>query len=439
MFVADFAPIANHKQPNFYPVNEQRTGSTLKDGFLILKKDYTITFDLMRKCRTCNIDHNIFPADNVGVLLIRDCYTPPVFGDSGKCVPVLRINNSDFEEIAACLRYLMRSRVDDDDKPLAQPRFIIISLPSYLGEVGVEKYVEEFGYFSKWVKLFLSDGVDKNPRDSRVKKFYSGDIEVFEGFALYGVEGRGLEISYGVLNRSMRILKATLPQNRSGILYNVHEDVIKRFCNTPPPTQSLIRYIPIPPINAEFVVYENGVIYLGVSQIHTKETNLSAEVRMMFLAKLSSNLRDIYLGADLGKYLDTLPHPEHFNLETMHKYETRILFENLTPNPTRRVIVIGNLNMNRLSDDLKVCVNEDVQYIPNKLKLTSITEEITSFIKSLELLKSNTVVFGRMSNFLLQGTIQERYARVRLSGVPAGHEMEKQKRTNIHHLSLIHI
>ena len=420
MFVADFAPIANHKQPNFYPVNEPRTGSTLKDGFLILKKDYTITFDLMRKCRTCNIDHNIFPADNVGVLLIRDCYTPPVFGDSGKCVPVLRINNSDFEEIAACL---MRSRVDDDDKPLAQPRFIIISLPSYLGEVGVEKYVEEFGYYSKWVKLFLSDGVDKNPR---VKKSYSGDIEVFEGFALYGVEGRGLEISYGVLNRSMRILKATLPQNRSGILYNVHEDVIKRFCNTPPPTQSLIRYIPIPPKNAEFVVYENGVIYPGVSQIHTKETNLSAEVRMMFLAKLSSNLRDIYLGADLGKYLDTLPHPENFNLETMHKYETMILFENLTPNLTRCVIVIGNSNINRLSDDLKVCVNEDVQYIPYKLKLTSTTEEITSFIKSLE-----RVVFGGMSNFLLQGTIQERYAGVRPSGVPAGHEMEKQKGTNI--------
>ena len=188
-------PVRNPKQPPFYPSYVKNLGGTVGLPNFFCKVGYTITFDTNRKCRICSYEHDIFPKDNVGVVILGDAYTPPIVGENGRCIPVFRLENPSFIQIGDKIKYLLRARVDHNGQSLARPNIIIISIPSYLGVVGPTKYVEELIGFQKWIQNYISYGKDFETRNTKVVKPYNGNVEVYEGFSLFAAGDYGLSES----------------------------------------------------------------------------------------------------------------------------------------------------------------------------------------------------------------------------------------------------
>ena len=70
-------PVRNIKEPPFYSCSVKDLGATVNLEHFVCKTGYTITFDTQRKCRTCPTEHDIFPKNNVGTLILGDACTPP--------------------------------------------------------------------------------------------------------------------------------------------------------------------------------------------------------------------------------------------------------------------------------------------------------------------------------------------------------------------------
>ena len=127
-----------------------------------------------------------------------------------------------FIDLGEKLKYLLRPRVDRNGCELARPNLIIVSLPSYLGVVGPERYMKEFRSFKKWIQEYITSGRDFDTRNTKVFKSYNGPVEVYKGFFLF-VEGDfGLPESYAILNRSMSIDNAIEPAQNPGFLFGTY-------------------------------------------------------------------------------------------------------------------------------------------------------------------------------------------------------------------------
>ena len=126
-------PVCNPFQPDFFSPNDKKAGCTVDLEFFKCNSTYSISFDLMRKCRVCRFDHNVFPKQNTGVLIIGDSYTPPIVGDFNRCIPVFRLNNPCFEDCATSLKYILRNRSDQNGKPLQVLDLLLSLIHPYLG------------------------------------------------------------------------------------------------------------------------------------------------------------------------------------------------------------------------------------------------------------------------------------------------------------------
>ena len=400
------------------------------------KVGYTITFDTNRKCRICSYEHDIFPKDNVGVVILGDAYTPPIVGENGRGIPVFRLENPSFIQIGDKIKYLLRARVDHNGQSLARPNIIIISIPSYLGVVGPTKYVEELIGFQKWIQNYISYGKDFETRNTKVVKPYNGNVEVYEGFSLFAAGDYGLSESYAVVNRSLDIHCALNPNNNIGFLYNSFKETMSEI-NQDPPKTAPIPYVTISPAEPDFSVYEEGELHLGVpvDKVET-DGSLSGVVLNGFYKKIVSQIRARYAKLRLELYCNTLPPTSFFDPVTPAELENLSLLENFHPDSgeqSPRVFVIGHSNMQRLSGELKHVIVGEVIFVKYNLKLNSSKEEINSFFDELNLQKNDIVCFSGFSNYIVQGTTHVRYQGVKPTGAPAQHVAEQLPRGTVHH------
>ena len=433
--IVNCIPICNPLQPEFFTSNDKKAGCTVELGFFKCNSTYSISFDLMRKCRVCRFDHNVFPKENSGALIIGDSYTPSTVGGFDRCIPVFRLNNPSFEDCATSLKYILRNRTDQNGKSLAGPRIIIISLPSLLGAVGPEQYLAEFKAFKNWIQHFLTSGDDINPRDSRISRPYNGPIEVFEGFALFKQDDFGLSQSYAVLSRSMNILNAVDPVQNPGFLYNAHAELMEEICLNPPPKEDLIRFIAIPPVKQEFNVYEKGLLFPGVQEDNLDNTIIKSLVYSRFYRNITVKLHERYVKLGLENELVTLPRLEDFSEPLTTRPQADLdsqEFLNVLPfngcediNP--RVVIIGHSIMSKLSKSLETVLDSELVFVKCPLKLKSSMIEIKAFFDNQDLTENDTLVLGMYGNSLLQGTVKQRYNAPKPSGEPENFQIENGK------------
>ena len=88
MAVVKLAPKLNLSAPNFF--GDRRSGYAINLANFLCNLRYTCTFDIARNCRICPNEHEAFPSNLVGTLVVGDSYTPCIIGGGGKCVPVFR-------------------------------------------------------------------------------------------------------------------------------------------------------------------------------------------------------------------------------------------------------------------------------------------------------------------------------------------------------------
>ena len=431
-------PARNTKEPPFFSPSVKDLGAAVNLEHFICKSGYTVTFDTLRKCRTCTTEHDIFPKNNVGTLILGDAYTPPMVGNQGRCIPVFRMEHPSFTDIGEMLKYLLRPRVDQNGHELARPNLIIISLPSYLGVVGPERYMKEFSSFKKWIQEFITSGRDFDTRNSKVFRSYIGPVEVYEGFSLF-VEGDfGLAESYAVLNRSMNINNALEPAQTPGFLFDAYSRFISKL-NTTPPRIGMVAYVSVPPTRPDFPVYEEDLIYPGVpAGLQDNDGTVSESVYSGFYCEITEKLQEKYIQLGNETELYTLPQPLDFVIKTPNQIaEARFLFDQILPFPVDlrpRVFVIGHSNMRFLTEELRVVLDGDLKFIEYTPKLNSSKNEIDSFFSSLNLQFSDTIVFSGLSNMVIQGSEYVRFQGVKPTGSPANHEKEKLPRVSVHHL-----
>ena len=434
-------PVRNIKEPPFYSCSVKDLGATVNLEHFVSKMGYTITFDTQRKCRTCPTEHDIFPKNNVGTLILGDAYTPPMVGGKGRCIPVFRMEHPSFIDLGEKLKYLLRPRVDRNGCELARPNLIIVSLPSYLGVVGPDRYMKEFISFKKWIQEYITSGRDFDTRNTKVFRSYNGPVEVYEGFSLF-VEGDfGLSESYAVLNRSMSISNAIEPSQNPGFLFETYRDFVSKI-NYSQPRTGMIAYVSVPPARADFPVYVEDLLYPGIPiGFQNNNGSLSESVYSGFYCEITEKIRRRYTELGNAKELHTLPQPLDFVIKTPSETsEQMFLFENILPFPEHHdnlrplVHVIGHSNMRFLTEELKTVLDGELKFTEYTPKLDSNKTEIDSFFSKLSLQESDTVVFSGLSNMLLQGCEYVRFRGVKPTGLPARHEKEKLPRGSVHHL-----
>ena len=77
-------------------------------------------FYTARECLLCDTEHHVFPGENRGVLVLGDQYTPPMIGNQGKCIPVFRMFDANFKDLAISIWALLRkNKVNNDWDRLA--------------------------------------------------------------------------------------------------------------------------------------------------------------------------------------------------------------------------------------------------------------------------------------------------------------------------------
>ena len=234
MTVKEIVKKPNESAPSFY--GDHRAGYALRVADFNCTDSYTCTFDIMRRCTVCPVEHDAFPKEEVGTLLVGDVYMPVMVMGGGKCVPTFRLHNATFREIAHKLRFLLKSRKKNNEQYIGSPRLIIISLPAYLKTVGAAVYLQEFKLFKAWATLFLSTREDIHPADHRIHKPCSSAIRVFEGFSLFQENDNGLAESFTVIARSNEILAAVDPTQSPGFFYKAMSNTMSKFCINPPPS-----------------------------------------------------------------------------------------------------------------------------------------------------------------------------------------------------------
>ena len=422
-------------EPEFF--GDDRSGYAIGVTDFKCSDSYTATFDLMRRCRICAIEHDVFPQEQIGTLFIGDAYAPCIIGENGRCLPVFRLHNASFTEVAYKLRTLLKSRKGNDGKFLGTPRLIIISLPSYLKSVGAAIYLHDFNKFRCWAEHFLSSREDISPADSRVVKPCSTLIRVCEGFSLFIKGDTGIAESTAVIARSMEILTAFEPSQTPGFFHPAMAETMSEFCTDPPPQPELTGYVAIEPVPRDFVVYESRTRFSGLPVNNLVDGCFKPEITLFFTKKLVSLVHAWYLKNGLENFTDTLPRIDEIVRIEQPDTDRIEAFKNLPfheSNDERpRVFIIGNSNLGVMNRALESTLDEETVYVKYTFNIFATDLEIKTFFDNLKLGKSDIVVLGGNGNSLIQGMLTPRYKRHEPSGAPAGHAQTGFGKSKVFH------
>ena len=435
MAVTKLVPKENLFAPNFY--GDRRSGFAINMEGFKCSASYTCTFDIARECRVCPNEHEAFPANLLGALVVGDSYTPSIIGGDGACVPVFRQHNAGFKEIADSLRFLLRFRKKADSTPSGRPNLIIISLPGHLQAVGPDQYLKEFNIFKGWIQHFLQTGVDYNPSDPRIFSPCTTTVQVCEGFALFSQADSGISESYAVLARSFKILTAVDPSQEPGFFYEALENTLENL-GLDPPHKELTRYIAIAPVKPEFEVYEYTKRYVGLSDAAFVGRNVDPEVGVYFLQELVSLIRKWYAKGNKGDFISTIPLPVKIECAKLPGPDGLFTSPEEAVNPDalaskNRVLVIGNSNFERISAELKTTIEDTVVFIKYPFNILANDDEISEFVDSLKLTPVDVIVLGGQGNSLFQGMTTPKYKKQAPSGEPTGFTTSGAGKTKVFH------
>ena len=424
--VVKLAPKVNLSAPNFF--GDRRSGYAINLANFSCNSSYTCTFDIARNCRICPNEHEAFPSNLVGTLVVGDSYTPCIIGGGGKCVPVFRQHNAGFREITSSLKFLLRYRKSTSTgMPCSRPNLIIVSLPSHLQAVGPDQYLKEFNIFKGWIQHFLQTGRDYDPADVRISTPCSTSVQVFEGFAPFMMGDRGLSESYAVLERTFTILSAVEPSENPGFFLNCFKKTMEKFC--PEPTKaSLIRYIALDPIRPEFEVYENMGAYTGLPDALFVSRNVDPEVGVFFSQELVSMIRDWHSKGEKGGFVNTIPLPAELESAIPTGPDGQLTSpeddfncgNNSLSSKNQRVVVVGNSNLKMISEELGKTIKDTVVFVKYPFNIFANSSEISEFVDNLKLTKADVLVLGGQGNSLLQGMATPKFKKHSPSGLPAG-------------------
>ena len=418
---------SNECAPGFF--SEYRAGYIPKIADFNCPDSYTCTFDVMRRCTVCTVEHDAFPREEVGTLLVGDAYMPVMMTGGGKCVPTFRLHNATFREVAHKLRFLLKSRKKSDEQYIGTPRLIIISLPAYLKTVGASVYLHEFQNFKAWATLFLSTREDIHPADRRIHKPCSSTIRVYEGFSLFQNNDNGLAESFTVIARSNEILTAVDVTQTPGFFHKAMAETMTKFCTNPPPKKELTGYVAIEPVTRDFEVYEHRIRYNGLPGAHMVNGTFEPNVILFFSQQLITLICEWYTKNGLESFLHTLPRSD----EIGNKQAFEELPHHVNLGRNSKVFIIGNSNFSYLASQLKSSLDEEIVYAKYPFNVIATTDEINSFIVKLECEKDDIIVLDGMGNSLLQGMLTPKYKRHQPSGEPAGFEQVGAGKTKIFH------
>ena len=418
---------------------DRRTGYTSWLTGFNCPDSYSISFDLLGGCRVCCSEHQVFPSNLMGTLVVGDAYTPNDIGGKGKCVPVFRQHNAGFQEIKDSLRFLLRYRKTQGVSSVGRPNLIIISLPAYLKAVGPDHYLKEFETFRGWLKHYLQTGCDYELWDPRTLKPCDTKVEVCEGFSLFKRGDCGLAESFSVIARSLKILTAVDPSNNSGFFYEVMKNVMTKHCQDSPPQTEMVRYCPIYPVKPEFLVYDHMMVYKGLPEACFVCRNVEPEVGVYFKKELISRISVYYSKGLMGDYLKFLPLLEDIESASPCDPAGQLISPEKTSNANdlsigkTRVLVIGDSILSTLSTELEKTIEDTVVYEKYPFDVLAKISEIESFIAGLSLGKSDIVVLGGQGNSLLQGMLTPKFKKHEPSGKPAGFYTSGAGSTKVFH------
>ena len=425
----------NINAPNFY--GEKKAGYAMGVADFNCKESYTSTFDLLRRCIICSIEHDVFPQELVGTLIVGDAYTPCYMGGGGRCVPIFRLHNASFREIAYKLRFLLKTRKNNDGEFLGTPRLIIISLPAYLKAVGVAVYLDEFNKFKCWAMHFLSSKEDINPADHRIFKPCLTPVRVYEGFALHKQGDLGLAESFAVIARSLDILTAVEPSQDHMFFYDALVKTMTNFCTQPPPKQELTGYVAIEPVTRDFNVYDYKVKFTGLPASLVVDGIIDPEVTFFFTKQLVSLIHSWYDKNGIENFISSLPGIENLVSENKSDQERQEVFSELPfqsgAENNNRVFISGNSNFAMVHAQLSKSLDEEVVYIKYPFNAFAKPIEIQNFMDKLKLRKGDILVLEGQGNSLIQGMLTPKYKRHQPSGVPAEHVQTGSGKSKVYH------
>ena len=440
MAVVKLAPKVNLSAPNFF--GDRRSGYAINLANFSCNSSYTCTFDIARNCRICPNEHEAFPSNLVGTLVVGDSYTPCIIGGGGKCVPVFRQHNAGFREITSSLKYLLKYRKSTNTgMPCSRPNLIIVSLPGHLQAVGPDQYFKEFNMFKGWIQHFLQTGRDYDPADESIQNPCSTSVQVCEGFAPFIMGDAGLSESYSILARTFKILSAVEPSENPGFFFNCFKNTMEKFCPEPH-KDGMVRYITVDPIKPEFEVYENMGFYTGLPGALLGSGNVvNPEVGVFFSQELVSKIRDWHSKGEKGGFVNTIPLPVEIESAlpagpegqlTSPEDDANSVKDSLS-NLNQRVVVVGNSNLKIISEELSKTIKDTVVFVKYPFNIFANSTEISEFVDNLKLTKADVLVLGGQGNSLLQGMLTPQFKKHVPSGLPAGFSTFGAGRSKVFH------
>ncbi len=122
--------------------------STKKYPFFDNLQNFSLSCSFLgNNCTACNLLNGNHSIAKQNVFLLGDQFIPPIIGSQKECVPTIRINNPTFETLKESLRSQKKNGLGKNEGGVA-----LVSILSFLINVGASEYLSKLGDFSEWAK-----------------------------------------------------------------------------------------------------------------------------------------------------------------------------------------------------------------------------------------------------------------------------------------------
>jgi len=123
--------------------------STKKFPFFDNLQNFSLSCSFFgNNCTACNLLNGNHSIAKQNVFILGDQFIPPTVGSQKECVPTIRISNPTFETLKESLRAQKKNGLSKNEGGVA-----LVSILSYLINVGATEYLAKLGEFSEWVKV----------------------------------------------------------------------------------------------------------------------------------------------------------------------------------------------------------------------------------------------------------------------------------------------